>query len=160
MTKINATPANRQALRAHAREALTAYSRLMTWLLVDPKGDLSIITEPQGQSAYVGALEVVATTGSFYKAHGDGAAVNPATGRPYSTQREYLTDLLGRVEYGRIFRTAASSIARQRSGSFDLYLWGQRAGQFDSVMQAEKAAKSAGEKRTFRFVDATSWQTV
>lgn len=103
MAKINATPANRSKLRAHAREAMASYSRLMTWLVVDQDGDLTIITEPQGQSVYVGDGQVIAQTGDFYKAHGDGAAVNPATGRPYKTQREYLACLLGQAEYGRIF---------------------------------------------------------
>lgn len=103
MQKINATPANRKQLRSHAREALAAYSRVMTWLVLDADGDLSTIVEPQGQTVYVGDDAVVATTGGFHKAHGDGAAVDPATGRPYSTQREYLTDLLGSSEYQRIF---------------------------------------------------------
>lgn len=103
MAKINATPANRKQLRAHAREALAAYSRVMTWLVVDGEGDLSTIVEPQGQTVYVGGDTVIATTGGFHKAHGDGAAVDPATGRPYSTQRAYLSDLLGAPEYQRIF---------------------------------------------------------
>ena len=103
MTTINATPANRKQLRDHAREALAAYSRVMTWLVVDQQGDLSTIVEPQGQSYYVGSDTVIATTGSFHKAHGDGAAVDPSTGRSYSTQRAYLSDLLGASEYQRIF---------------------------------------------------------
>ena len=103
MAKINATTANRQMLREHAREAMAPYSRLMTWLVQDDSGDLSIITEPQGQSVYVGDDEVIASTGSFYKAHGDGAAIDPGTGRAYRTQRDYLTDLLGAIEHARIF---------------------------------------------------------
>lgn len=103
MQKINATPANRKQLRSHAREAMAAYSRVMTWLVVDQQGDLSTIVEPQGQTVYVGSETVIATTGGFHKAHGDGAAVDPATGRPYSTQRAYLSDLLGNAEYERVF---------------------------------------------------------
>lgn len=41
MQKINATPANRKQLRSHAREAMAAYSRVMTWLVLDADGDLS-----------------------------------------------------------------------------------------------------------------------
>ena len=103
MAKINATPANRKQLRAHAREALAAYSRVMTWLVVDGNGDLSTIVEPQGQTVYVGSDVVIAATGGFHKAHGDGAAIDPQTGRAYRTQRAYLTDLLGAAEYQRIF---------------------------------------------------------
>lgn len=103
MAKINATPANRKQLRAHAREALAAYSRVMTWLVVDGEGDLSTIVEPQGQTVYVGGDTVIATTGGFHKAHGDGAAINPQTGRAYRTQCAYLTDMLGVSEYQRIF---------------------------------------------------------
>ena len=103
MQKINATPANRKQLRAHAREALASYSRVMTWLILDNDGDLGTIVEPQGQTVYVGSETVIAPTGGFHKAHGDGAAVDPATGRPYSTQRAYLSDLLGDAEYERVF---------------------------------------------------------
>lgn len=103
MATINATPANRQILRKHAREAMAAYSQVMTWLVSDGSGDLSIITEPQGQSVYVGNDEVVAATGGFHKAHGDGAAIDPRTGRAYRTQRDYLADLLGATEHARIF---------------------------------------------------------
>lgn len=103
MAKINATPANRKILREHAREAMAAYSHLMTWLVNDDSGDLSIITEPQGQSVYTGAEEVIAATGGFHKAHGDGAAIDASTGREYRTQRAYLADLLGTSECARIF---------------------------------------------------------
>ena len=103
MQKINTTPANRKQLRGHAREALAAYSRVMTWLVVDGTGDLSTIVEPEGQSAYVGGDVVIAATGGFHKSHGDGAAIDPSTGRAYRTQRAYLTDLLGASEYQRIF---------------------------------------------------------
>ena len=103
MQKINATPANRKQLRAHAREALASYSAVMTWLVLDADGGLSTIAERQGQSYYVGSDTVIATTGGFHKAHGDGAAVDPSTGRSYSTQRAYLSDLLGASEYQRIF---------------------------------------------------------
>ena len=102
MSKIKATGANRRVLREHAREALADYSRVMTWLVVDSDGDLREIVEPQGQTVYVGADEVVATTGGFYKAYGDGAA-RSETGEKYGTQRAYLIDLLGRPEYDRIF---------------------------------------------------------
>lgn len=100
---INATPANRKALRAHAREAMAAYSRIMTWVVLDSEGDLHIIAEPQGQTVYVGDDEVIATTGGFHKAHGKGAAINPATGCAYATRREYLTDLLGAEKYNQVF---------------------------------------------------------
>lgn len=103
MQKINATPANRKQLRLHAREAMEEYSRVMTWLVLDADGDLSTIVEPQGQSYYVGSDTVIATTGGFHKAHGEGAAINPETGRAYRTQCAYLTDLLGVSEYQRIF---------------------------------------------------------
>ena len=69
----------------------------------DRYGDLSTIVEPQGQSYYVGSDTVIATTGGFHKAHGEGAAINPETGRAYRTQCAYLTDLLGVSEYQRIF---------------------------------------------------------
>lgn len=100
--KINATQANRKALREHAREAMEDYSRVMTWLLIDDDGDLYEITEPQGQSFYSGSDTVLATTGDFYKAHGNGAACDQ-NGTKYKTQREYLSDLLGKTEYIRIF---------------------------------------------------------
>lgn len=99
---IAATAANRKALRAHAREAMSAYSSVMTWLVLDGT-ELDTITEPQGQTSYVGSLPVIAATGDFYKAHGDGAAKCPATGKHYKSQREYLDDLLGHKEAARIF---------------------------------------------------------
>lgn len=100
--KINATPANRKTLRKHAKEAMADYSPVMTWLLLDKEGDLWILTEPQGQNSYVGSDEVIATTGSFYKAHGSGAA-RSHNGEKYTSQKDYLTDLLGESEYNRIF---------------------------------------------------------
>ena len=102
MSKINSTPKNRKALRSHAAEALRDYSPVMTWLLLDSDGDLREIEEPQGQSEYVGRCEVIARTGSFYKAHGDGAARDEC-GDKYPTQRAYLMDLLGAADYTRIF---------------------------------------------------------
>ena len=99
---INATAKNRNVLRKHAREALSDYSPVMTWLLLSDNGDLSILQEPQGQTCYVGDEEVLAETGGFYKAHGNGAAVD-RYGRKFSTQRDYLIDLLGRDEYNRVF---------------------------------------------------------
>ena len=99
---ISATPANREALREHAREALRDYSPHMTWLVLDDDGDLREIAEPQGQTYYTGDDTVIATTGSFEKSHGDGAACDE-TGRPYTTQRDYLMDLLGATDYKRIF---------------------------------------------------------
>ena len=99
---INNTQKNRKLLRRHAREALCTYSPVMTWLLLDDSGNLAIIEEPQGQSEYVGTDKVIAKTGGFYKAHGDGAACNSA-GYPYRTQRAYLTDLLGSDNYNQIF---------------------------------------------------------
>ena len=104
MATINATPANRKQLRGHAREALAAYSRVMTWLVLDRQGELRTIFEPQGQTVYAGDDAVVAATGGFHKAHGEGAAIDPQTGRAYRTQRAYLTDLLGAAEYQRIFQ--------------------------------------------------------
>lgn len=100
--KINATPANRKVLRKHAKEAMADYSQVMTWLLLGKDGNLWILTEPQGQTSYVGADKVIATTGSFYKAHGNGAARNH-NGEKYTSQQKYLTDLLGEREYNRIF---------------------------------------------------------
>jgi hypothetical protein len=78
------------------------YSPIMTWLLLEDNGDLYIISEPQGQTSYVGSDEVLACTGGFYKAHGDGAACDDQ-GNRYRTQRAYLTSLLGSNEYARIF---------------------------------------------------------
>jgi hypothetical protein len=102
MTNINPTTQNRKLLRAHAREALANYSPVMTWLLLDDRGNLAEICEAQGQTDYVGDDQVIAVTGSFAKAHGDGAACND-DGYPYSTQRAYLTDLLGADCYSRVF---------------------------------------------------------
>jgi hypothetical protein len=82
---------------------MLAYSPVMTWLLLDSDGDLSILEEPQGQTSYYGDDTIIAQTGSFHKAHGDGAEIDESTGRPYKTQRDYLTDLLGRADYERIF---------------------------------------------------------
>lgn len=107
MQKIKATPANRKQLRIHAREAMAAYSAVMTWLIKDGEGNLYTLQEPQGQSHYVGSDDVIATTGGFHKAHGDGAAIDPSTGRAYRVQRDYLIDLLGAAEYHRIFQTRA-----------------------------------------------------
>jgi len=102
MTTINATPSNRKILRAHAREAMRNYSPIMTWLLQEDNGDLYIISEPQGQTGYMGNDEVLACTGGFYKAHGDGAACDDH-GNRYKTQRAYLINLLGLNDYARIF---------------------------------------------------------
>jgi hypothetical protein len=102
MTAINATAHNRKVLREHAREALEDYSPIMTWLLLEEDGNLWILSEPQGQSMYTGTDEVIATTGGFYKAHGDGAA-HDDNGHKFMTQRAYLTDLLGDKDYKRIF---------------------------------------------------------
>lgn len=99
---IKSTVHNRKILRKHAKEAMADYSPLMTWLLLDENGDLSIATEPQGQSEYVGPDTVIATTGGFHKAHGDGAAIN-ADGHKYTTQKAYLLDLLGDLDHKRIF---------------------------------------------------------
>jgi hypothetical protein len=62
-----------------------------------------MLVEPQGQTVYAGDDEVLATTGGVHAAHGQGGAVDPRTGRPYRTQRDYLSDLLGQSEYDRIF---------------------------------------------------------
>jgi hypothetical protein len=102
MTAINATAHNRQVLREHAREALEDYSPIMTWLLLEEDGNLWILSEPQGQTSYAGDDEIIATTGGFHKAHGDGAATDD-NGVRYKTQRAYLTDLLGQDKYNRIF---------------------------------------------------------
>jgi len=109
LTKINATPANRKTLRRHAREAMAAYSCVMTWLLLADDGDLWIAEEPQGQSVYVGSDKIIAMTGGYHKAQGDGAVFDPATGRPYRTQRDYLADLLGEDVYVRIFTSSCSA---------------------------------------------------
>lgn len=100
--QINATAANRKALRAHAKEAMADYSRVMTWLVLDNDGDLYEVVEPQGQSYLNTSDTIVASTGDFYKAHGNGAATN-SHGDKYRTQRDYLTDLLGAEDYKRIF---------------------------------------------------------
>jgi hypothetical protein len=100
--KINATPSNRATLRSHAREALRDYSPVMTWLLLDDDGDLYEITELQGQTYYTGRDDVIGATGGFAKAHGDGAARNE-DGQKYRSQRDYLSDILGKAEYARIF---------------------------------------------------------
>ena len=102
MTKINATAANRKVLRNHAKEAITAYSAVMTWLVQNYDADLYEIVEPQGQSVYTGSDDVIATTGGFHKSHGDGAAVDQY-GKAYKTQRDYLSNLLGAADYKRIF---------------------------------------------------------
>jgi len=95
---------NRKVLRNHAREALKAYSPVMTWLLQD-EDELYIIEEAQGQTDYVGYDCIVATTGDFYKAHGQGAAVDCA-GRRHYTQKSYLVELLGTASYNRIFKVS------------------------------------------------------
>lgn len=99
---INNTVANRKVLREHAREALAAYSPVMTWLLLDAEGNLDILTEPQGQTYYTGDDIVIATTGGFYKSCGEGEACDEY-GNPYKTQRDYLKDLLGKKDYDRLF---------------------------------------------------------
>ena len=105
MTAQNIAPtaANRKILRAHAREAMAKYSRVMTWLILDNEGNLDIVVEPQGQSVYVGNDEVLATTGGFYASCGQGGAIDSRTGRAYRTQGAYLSDLLGQNNYNRIF---------------------------------------------------------
>ncbi len=102
MEMIKATAANRKVLRGHAKEALRDYSPVMTWLVLEDDGNLFEIVEPQGQTYYTGNDEVVASTGGFHKAHGDGAA-RDEDGNKYKNQREYLIDLLGEAEYARIF---------------------------------------------------------
>ena len=102
MEMIKATAANRKVLRSHAKEALRDYSQVMTWLVLEDDGNLFEIVEPQGQTFYTGNDEVVASTGGFRKAHGDGAERNE-DGNKYKNQREYLIDLLGDAEYARIF---------------------------------------------------------
>ena len=101
-TYIKPTIASRKVLRSHAREAMRCYSPVMTWLLLDNNGDLYELVEAQGQTEYVGSEKVIATTGGFYKAHGNGAVTNKY-GQPYKTQKAYLIDLLGKSEYERIF---------------------------------------------------------
>lgn len=103
MNAIKNTVANRKALRAHAKEALRDYSPVMTWLILDDDGDLYEICEPQGQTYYTGSDIVIAKTGGFAKAHGDGAARNE-NGEKYRTQRDYLMDLLGKNDYDRLFK--------------------------------------------------------
>jgi len=96
--QIKATAANRKILREYAREALADYSPVMTWLLLSNNGDLRI----QGQTFHAGCLDVVAETGGFLKAHGEGAA-RDNWGEKFKTQRAYLQYLLGDSEYQRIF---------------------------------------------------------
>ena len=103
LAKINATVQNRKILRVHAKEAMRAYSPIMTWLLLDSKGNLHILSEPQGHSFYNGNDIVIATTGGFHKIHGNGnGAVTDEWGYKYTSQRAYLKDLLEN-EYDRIF---------------------------------------------------------
>lgn len=102
LSQIKATVANRKVLRSHTKEAMADYSPIMTWLLLDNDGDLYIISEPQGQTFYAGHDFIVATTGCFQKAHGDGA-VTDEFGDKYTSQKAYLKDLLGETEYNRIF---------------------------------------------------------
>lgn len=98
---IKNTVSNRKILRAHAKEAMLDYSPIMTWLVcVD--GDLHIVVEPQGQSFYCGAGRVIGTTGSVYKAHGQGAETDEM-GNRYKSQKAYLFDLLGSKVYNDIF---------------------------------------------------------
>lgn len=101
-TQIKPTVANRKVLRSHAKEAMADYSPVMTWLVLDKDGDLFEIVEPQGQSCYVGNDKVIATTGGFHKAHGDGA-VRDELGQKFKTQKSYLIHLLGKDEYNQIF---------------------------------------------------------
>lgn len=93
MASIEATANNRKILQQHACEALKDYSPVMTWLVLDGDGDLHIIEEPQGQTEYAGTNVVIARTGGFHKARGDGAA-RDADGKKYKTQKAYLRDLL------------------------------------------------------------------
>ena len=101
-TQIKATAANRKILRSHAKEAMADYSAVMTWLVLDNDGDLYQIVEPQGQTFYTGNDEVITTTGGFHKSCGEGAAANEY-GEKHKTQKAYLSDLLGKTEYERIF---------------------------------------------------------
>lgn len=111
-SKINNTVKNRKVLRDHAKEAMADYSHLMTWLLLDDDGDLSILSEPQGQSEYIGSDTVISTTGGFHKAHGDGAATD-SDGQKYTTQKAYLADLLGELDYKRIFTSKPAGTKKQ-----------------------------------------------
>ena len=70
--------------------------------VIDPATEATIATVPRGNAADIDDA-VVAATGGFHKAHGEGAAIDPQTGRAYRTQRAYLADLLGVSEYQRIF---------------------------------------------------------
>ena len=54
---------------------------------------------------------------------------------------------------------SASIIQRQRSGRFDLYLWGKLHGQYSSLIDAMQDAKVAGEHRAFRMLDAMTSKT-
>lgn len=104
MTQINATTSNRKVLKSHAREALRDYSPVMTWLILDKDGNLYEIIEPQGQT-YLNLAdgdEEICRTGGFHKAHGDGA-VRDDLGQKFKTQKAYLTYLLGKDDYDRIF---------------------------------------------------------
>lgn len=101
-TTIANTVKNRKVLRSHAREALCAYSPVMTWLLLDSEGDLYVLSEPQGQTEYTGSNVVLATTGGFAKSCGEGTVCDEY-GNPYFRQKDYLTDLLGEKDYDRLF---------------------------------------------------------
>lgn len=101
---IKATVANRKILCSHAREAMRDYSPVMTWLILGTDGYLYEVVEPQGQTFLILADgdEEIARTGSFYKAHGDGA-VRDDWGQKFKTQKAYLSHLMGKDEYNRIF---------------------------------------------------------
>ena len=100
-TQIKATAANRKILRSHAKEAMADYSAVMTWLVLED-GDLYEIINPQGQTFYTGNDFIIATTGGFHKSCGEGA-VTDEYGNKYKTQKSYLSALLGKTEYERIF---------------------------------------------------------
>ena len=53
----------------------------------------------------------------------------------------------------------ASTIQRQRSGSFNLYLWGRLHSQYNSHFEAMQAARLEGEHRAFKMLDAMTSET-
>lgn len=96
------SPATRKTLNEWAREVRADYSPLMGWLVKAEDNTLYNIFEPEGATIYTGNNTVLAITGGFYKAHGDGAE-HDENGNKYRTNKAYFIDLMGFANYSRIF---------------------------------------------------------
>ena len=99
---IQPNPINRKVLNQWAKEVRADYSPLMGWLVVNEHGTLYNIFEPQGQTEYTGNGIILASSGDFYKAHGNGATRDEC-GNKYKTNKAYFIDLMGLDNYNRIF---------------------------------------------------------